>query len=248
MASQTPRVRLFAGPNGSGKSTIKEKLSPKLIGIFINPDEIEKQINKEHTINFNTYQINISKYEITEHLSHSSVLCKDGKNLQLDDLDIEDNTISFTKTAINSYYASAIADMLRNHLLKSGISFSFESVMSHEDKVQFLKKAQESGYRTYLYYVATDDPMINIDRVEKRVKAGGHPVPKQKIIDRYYRSISLLKEAIQFTNRAYIFDNSGEQSLWMVEITNGTEWEDKSDFIHPWFVETYNYFKPKDIK
>jgi predicted ABC-type ATPase len=245
MVSQTPRVRLFAGPNGSGKSTIKDKLNPEWIGIFINPDEIEEQIKKEHTINFNTYHINISKQEITEHLSHSSVLCKDGKNLQLKDLDIEDNKISFTKDAINSYYASAIADMLRNYLLETGLSFSFESVMSHEDKIQFLKKAQESGYRTYLYYVATDDPSINIDRVKDRVKAGGHPVPEQKIIDRYYRSINLLKDAIKYTNRAYIFDNSGENSLLMVEITNGTNWEDKSDFIHPWFVETYNYFHPK---
>ncbi len=242
MVSQTPRVRLFAGPNGSGKSTIKAKLSTKLIGIFINPDEIEEQIKNEHTINFDTYQIGITKQEISDFLSKSSVLQKDGKNLQLDDLVIEDNKISFMKTAINSYYASAIAEMLRNYLLKSGISFSFESVMSHEDKVQFLKKAQESGYRTYLYYVATDDPAINIIRVKNRVNAGGHQVPERKIIDRYYRSINLLREAIKYTNRAYIFDNSGEQSILMVEITNGTDWEDKSDIIHSWFVETYNYF------
>ena len=32
---------MFAGPNGSGKSTLKSMLRPELIGIYINPDEIE---------------------------------------------------------------------------------------------------------------------------------------------------------------------------------------------------------------
>ena len=35
---------MFAGPNGSGKSTFKSIIRPELLGIFINPDEIEKQI------------------------------------------------------------------------------------------------------------------------------------------------------------------------------------------------------------
>jgi predicted ABC-type ATPase len=40
---------MFAGPNGSGKSTIKatfEKKYKNLLGIFVNPDEIEAQIKK----------------------------------------------------------------------------------------------------------------------------------------------------------------------------------------------------------
>ncbi len=44
MNKDTPRLRMFAGPNGSGKSTLKAMLRPELIGIYINPDEIEKNI------------------------------------------------------------------------------------------------------------------------------------------------------------------------------------------------------------
>lgn len=36
------RLRVFAGPNGSGKSTMKSAVPSHLIGIYINPDEIEK--------------------------------------------------------------------------------------------------------------------------------------------------------------------------------------------------------------
>lgn len=39
-----PRLRMFAGPNGSGKSTIKSLLSPELLGVYINPDDIQKEI------------------------------------------------------------------------------------------------------------------------------------------------------------------------------------------------------------
>jgi predicted ABC-type ATPase len=38
------RIRMFAGPNGSGKSTFKSIIRPEFLGIFINPDEIEKVI------------------------------------------------------------------------------------------------------------------------------------------------------------------------------------------------------------
>jgi len=40
----TPRLRMFAGPNGSGKSTLNTIISKELLGVYINPDEIEKEI------------------------------------------------------------------------------------------------------------------------------------------------------------------------------------------------------------
>ena len=70
------------------------------------------------------------------------------------------------------------ADFIRQKLLEARVSFTFETVMSVPDKVAFLRKAQQFGYRTYLYYVATEDPDINISRVRYRVKMGGHPVPE----------------------------------------------------------------------
>ena len=81
--------------------------------------------------------------------------------------------------------------------------------MSDASKVRFLERAQSMGYRTYLYYVATRDPLINVSRVANRVQNGGHPVPHDKIIERYTRSLDLLWPAIQKSNRAYLWDNSG---------------------------------------
>ena len=44
MKPAAPRLRMFAGPNGSGKSTIKGMVPPELLGVYLNPDEIEKDI------------------------------------------------------------------------------------------------------------------------------------------------------------------------------------------------------------
>jgi len=149
-----------------------------------------------------------------------------------------DNKIDFSNMSINSYYASICADFIRSQLLKSKISFTFETVMSSKDKVDFLKKAQEAGYRTYLYFIATQDPIVNISRVNNRVKLGGHSVPEDKIVSRYYRSLELLSEAVKYSNRAYIFDNSSQEKSWIAQINNAKEFESKSDTIPQW-VDKY---------
>ena len=37
---------MFAGPNGSGKSTVKSVIAPELLGVYLNPDEIEKEVKR----------------------------------------------------------------------------------------------------------------------------------------------------------------------------------------------------------
>lgn len=92
--------------------------------------------------------------------------------------------------------------------------------MSHISKVEFLKEAQAQGFKTYLYFVSTVDPEINIARVKYRVSIGGHPVPEQKIRDRYFRSMDLLMQAVEVTDRAFLFDNSsdGQKAAFLAEI------------------------------
>jgi len=38
---------MFAGPNGSGKSTLKSVLPDVLLGIYLNPDDVEREIRRE---------------------------------------------------------------------------------------------------------------------------------------------------------------------------------------------------------
>jgi predicted ABC-type ATPase len=235
MSREALRLRMFAGPNGSGKSTFKSIIRPELLGIFINPDEIEKQIRDDNFLNLASYQVESTEKEILNFFINSPLLKKAGFLNEAQNLQFNDSKLNFFNVEVNAYFASVTADFIRHKLIEHSKSFTFETVMSFSDKVELLRNAQLKGYRTYLYYVATEDPAINISRVQHRVKMGGHSVPEDKIVSRYQRSLDLLMEAIQFTNRAYIFDNSTHEHIWLAEITDGHLMEMKTDQVPAWF-------------
>lgn len=235
MNQETLRLRMFAGPNGSGKSTFKSIIRPELLGVFINPDEIEKEIRNYDFLDLENYQIKSSEKEILSFFINSPLLKTADLLDDVDNLRFSDGKLSFFHVGVNAYFASVAADFIRQKLIECSKSFTFETVMSSPDKIKLLQYAQLRGYRTYLYYVATEDPAINISRVRYRVKMGGHSVPEDKIVSRYQRSLDLLIEAIKFTNRAYIFDNSTHEHIWLAEITDGHLMEMKTDQIPAWF-------------
>ena len=228
---------MFAGPNGSGKSTIKAMVPDKLLGVYLNPDEIQKDIGNRGFLNVRDYGVETRREEILAFFVNSTLLQKAGMDEEAACLSYSDGRLSFHEVNVNAYFASVAADFLRQKLLEQRVSFSFETVMSSPDKVALLKKAQQLGYRTCLYYIATDDPAINVARVKARVNLGGHDVPEDKIVSRYARSLDLVLEAVKHTNRAYLFDNSrhGGDHLWVAEITDGHDLELKCDPMPWWF-------------
>ena len=138
----------------------------------------------------------------------------------------------------DSYLAATLAEAVRRELLEEGQTFTFETVMSHRSKIEFMREARARGYRVYLYFVATDDPAINIDRVHRRVLQGGHPVADDKVIDRYRKSIALMTEACEVAHRAYIFDNSGSKHKLLAEVTDFDTIRLEASVINPWFLKT----------
>ena len=233
--TEVPRLRMFAGPNGSGKTTIKSVIRPELLGVYINPDEIEKEIAEWGFLDLKNYRVETTEAEVLAFFNASVLLDKAGLLDEAAGLRFSDDKLSFFAVLVNAYFASVAADFIRHKLLERSISFTFETVMSSADKVRFLQKAQQRGYRTYLYFVATDDPIINISRVRNRVRLGGHPVPDDKVIARYGRSLGLLIDAVRYSNRAYIFDNSGHAILWLAEVTDGQWLTMKTDRMPAWF-------------
>lgn len=234
---------MIAGPNGSGKSTIKSVLDPRLVVTYINPDEIEKEIKLFGFLNLNSFGIQTEIESLKDFFRNSGLL--KSKNLVgiPARLKLFHGNLYVQESEIGSYLASVTADFIRHKLLEKRASFTFETVMSSPDKVAFLKKAKAYGYRTYLYFVATADPAINVSRVRLRHEKGGHDVPEEKIVSRYAKSLELLMDAIQSTNRAYVFDNSLDgldaahwvEQTWLAEITDGKSIELKSGLLPAWF-------------
>lgn len=119
--------------------------------------------------------------------------------------------------------AANFASELRENCLASQRSVAFESVFSAPDKVDFVRRAKAAGFFTRVFFVATGDPSINAARVARRVMQGGHDVPIQKIITRYFRSIANCALVAREVDRLYLYDNSvdGEQSKLVLRASNG---------------------------
>lgn len=109
--------------------------------------------------------------------------------------------------------------------------------MSHPSKIEFLRESKSLGYKNYLYFIATESPIINIERVKQRVKLGGHPVAEEKIKNRYYQSLQNLKAITRNTYRTFIFDNSKEPTL-ILEVFKGQNVTYYQDEIPHW-VDKY---------
>lgn len=215
------RLRLFAGPNGSGKSTIIKAIKEKglNLGIYLNADDLEVKLRRDRFIDLNEYGLeDIAEEEFLSYINGHSLLAKARKSGFILDLHIANNRISKLVDGSNSYEASLIISFICNKLIERGKKFSFESVMSHPSKIGLLKKAFDHGYKNYLYFISTEDPAINISRVESRVAQGGHHVMPEKIVERYHRSLNLLPEIIPYCYRGYLFDNSGKKSVYILEI------------------------------
>jgi predicted ABC-type ATPase len=228
---------MFAGPNGSGKSTLKRVLPPKLLGAYLNPDEIERELRANGRLDLAAYGVTLVTDEVQQFLRKSKLLINAGLAGVSEIAKVGEGHLTIDPDATNSYVASVVTDLLRQHLLAKRATFTLETVMSHPSKVDLLRQARETGYRTYLYFIATEDPTINISRVDARVKRGGHPVPEDRIVKRYHASLELLVDAIRSTNRAYIFDNSeeGQAHTWLAEVTGGRELEMKTSLMPAWF-------------
>jgi predicted ABC-type ATPase len=121
------------------------------------------------------------------------------------------------KRGISDYEAAVEAETLRTGALSKRVSFVMETVMSTRSKIDFLKDAKSVGYYVHLEYLTTQDPDINVARVQTRVLAGGHDVPAEKVITRYEKSMALLKEAIEIVDSARIYNNSFENPILIAE-------------------------------
>lgn len=247
MPSQS-RIRLFAGPNGSGKTSLYYKISKTYhSGIFINADEIEKTLQTKGLIDLSEFGLKITSKDLDFFFSlkdSQSLLAKAKQENYTIDISIAENFIVNKPKESNSYEAAFTASFIRYLLVKEQKTFSYETVMSDSSKLRELETAKKMGFKTYLYFVCTDDYQKNIDRVQLRVAKGGHNVDINKIEKRYFKTLENLYDAIKIVDRAFLFDNSGKKMDLLAEIYQGQALKFYASDLPFWFEEyVYNKFE-----
>ncbi len=116
--------------------------------------------------------------------------------------------IDFENTEEISYQAATLAAKIRADLIAKGVSFCFETVFSHESKIDFIAQAKAHGYKIVLIYIHLNDSTLNEARVQQRVSEGGHSVPPEKIHARIPRTKKHIKTALSLVDEARLLNNS----------------------------------------
>jgi predicted ABC-type ATPase len=98
-------------------------------------------------------------------------------------------------------------------LIAEKADFAFETTLAAKSFIPLIKMAQDAGYEVILSFFWLSSPNIAIDRVKDRVNKGGHNIPKDIIIRRYYRGIfNLIHFYIPICNSWIIFNNTKGES------------------------------------
>jgi predicted ABC-type ATPase len=233
------RMRIIAGPNGSGKSFLTKwlrKLNEFQFGVYINADEIETGLRKGKAVVFSDFGLKgITDAEVRQFYDGHSL-----KEKAYAQFNVHRNKLHLEELLPEqTYFGTLLSDFIRQKALAEGISFSFETVMSGSDKLRLLQQAVNAGYRVYLYFICTEDPLINMERVADRVRKQGHYVPDELVIARYNRTLENLIPATDLAYRTYMFDNSGLGQELVCEVFQGKEIKLNADFLPNWFKKHY---------
>ncbi len=134
-----------------------------------------------------------------------------------------------------SYQAAILATKIREDLISQGVSFCFETVFSHESKIDFLAQAKANGYTIILIYIHLFSSNLNEARVKQRISEGGHSVPIKKIHSRIPRTMQLVKKALSLVDEARILDNSSkEKPFQQLIVMKSGNYEAKTDPLPEW--------------
>lgn len=233
------RLRLIGGPNGSGKSTLLRWLLERAgedrfpLGFVQNPDSLQREIETSASLYLGSWGVQAAQTELLSFVRSHPLF----RLVKTPLPKIVDDVLVFKTTKNLGYLIPVLCDFFRVRWIARGESFTFETVMSGPDKLEILEHARNDGYRTYLYFVCTDDVRINEARIENRVKSGGHSVPSEKITKRYEGSLAHLRQAIELADRAFIFDNSRKEPQLLATFEKGKATWLSGEELPGWFLK-----------
>jgi predicted ABC-type ATPase len=107
-------------------------------------------------------------------------------------------------------------------LVLDGRSFAFETTCSGKSYVRLLEQCKLNGWRITLLYFWLPRPEMAVARVASRVNQGGHSIPPDVILRRYYSGISNMRNLyLPLADEAEIYDNTDRRRILIAEKREG---------------------------
>jgi len=105
-----------------------------------------------------------------------------------------------------------------NELLNQQVDFAIETTLTTLSYRKTIELARRKGYQITLLYFWLNDVKLAIERVKIRVSEGGHNIPEDVIIRRYYKGIyNLYNTFIGLSDYWSVLDNSYQSNTLIAE-------------------------------
>ena len=120
-----------------------------------------------------------------------------------------------------------------DELLQKEESFSIETALSTRSYFKLVETAHQKGYNVTLLYFWLESPEQAIERVAERVSKGGHNIPKDVIIRRYWAGLNNLFDIYMPIVDSWILVNNSQTPRIIVALggkNHTTKIEDKECF------------------
>ncbi|MEO8383631.1 MAG: zeta toxin family protein [Betaproteobacteria bacterium] len=115
-------------------------------------------------------------------------------------------------SGLNLRDANSVAWEEGRRLLKRAIqerlNFAFETTLGASTMTNLLIQAADAGFELHVWYAGLASPELHIERVQLRVRHGGHDIPEADIRRRYRTSRLNLIRLLPRLASLHLYDNS----------------------------------------
>jgi predicted ABC-type ATPase len=95
---------------------------------------------------------------------------------------------------------------------KQGMTFGFETTLSGKTYIKLLQDLKRREYQIHLYFLWIPSIKLALERIDARVKSGGHDVPETVVRRRFNRSLpNFFRYYQSLVDSWVIFDNSMDE-------------------------------------
>ena len=105
-----------------------------------------------------------------------------------------------------------------DQLIAKGDDFAVETTLATRSLANTVIAAKNKGYMVGIFYFWLKNPELAIRRVAIRVSSGGHDIPTETIVRRYWQGMKNLREIyLPLCTYWVLIDNSYRQGKWIAE-------------------------------
>ena len=126
--------------------------------------------------------------------------------------------------------------------ISRNVSFTQETTLSGYKTEATAKEAKELDYHVRMFYVGLDALSESLQRIENRVKRGGHNIPQDDVERRFSGRWDAVAKVLPYCDEAEFYDNDNG-FVKVAEYCNG-EFRTVGSDIPNWVAELQRFLKP----